>query len=128
VSELLTHTKDEVAVVDMEAGIEHFGRGVETSIDSVLIVAEPSFDSLELAEKISALAAEVGVKRVWTVLNKVGSKEMALILRRELEDRGISIIGSIGYEPEILQAGLEGRPVRRDKLETDIGSMLDQVL
>ena len=45
---------NEMVIVDMEAGIEHFGRGVETSIDSVLIVTEPSFDSLELTEKISA--------------------------------------------------------------------------
>jgi CO dehydrogenase maturation factor len=118
----------EMVVVDMEAGIEHFGRGVETSIDSVLIVTEPSFDSLELAEKISALAAEVGVERVWTVLNKIGSEEIASRLRKELEEKKISVIGSIGYEPEIFEAGLEGRPIRRDKLETDIESMLDRVL
>ncbi len=124
----LSLQKDEVAVVDMEAGIEHFGRGVETSIDSVLIVTEPSFDSLELAEKINTLAAEVGVERVWTVLNKVRSKEIASRLREELEERGISVIGSIGYEPEIFQSGLEGRPVRRDRMETDIGSILDQLL
>ncbi|HEY67971.1 MAG TPA: P-loop NTPase [Thermoflexia bacterium] len=124
----LSLQKDEVAVVDMEAGIEHFGRGVETSIDSVLIVTEPSFDSLELAEKINALAAEVGVERVWTILNKIRSKEIASRLREELEERGISVIGSIGYEPEIFQSGLEGRPVRRDKVETDIGRILDQLL
>ena len=41
---------DEVALVDMEAGVEHFGRGVETSIDCVLVVVEPSLDSLEVAE------------------------------------------------------------------------------
>jgi CO dehydrogenase maturation factor len=124
----LSLQKDEVAVVDMEAGIEHFGRGVETSIDSVLIVTEPSFDSLELAEKIRALAAEVGVERVWTVLNKIRSREIASRLREELEKRDISVIGSIGYEPEIFQSGLEGRPVRRDRVETDIGKILDQLL
>ncbi len=120
--------EDEVAIIDMEAGIEHFGRGVEASIDSVLIVTEPSFDSLELAEKINTLAAEVGVEHVWTILNKIRSKEIASRLREELEERGISVIGSIGYEPEIFQSGLEGRPVCSDKLETDIGSILDQLL
>jgi CO dehydrogenase maturation factor len=124
----LSLQKDEMAIVDMEAGIEHFGRGVETSIDSVLIVTEPSFDSLELAEKINSLAAEVGVERVCTILNKVGSKEIASRLRQELEKRDISVIGSIGYEPEIFQSGLEGRPVRRDRVEADIGRILDQLL
>jgi CO dehydrogenase maturation factor len=124
----LSLQEDEMVVVDMEAGVEHFGRGVETSIDGVLIVTEPSFDSLELAEKISALAAEVGVERVWAVLNKTGSEEIASRVRKELEGKNISVIGSIGYEPEIFEAGLEGRPIRRDELETDVGSLLDQVL
>jgi len=124
----LSLRKDEIAVVDMEAGIEHFGRGVETSIDSVLVVTEPSFDSLELAEKINALAAEVAVERVWTILNKIGSKEIASRVREELAQRDVSVIGSIGYEPEIFQSGLEGRPVRCDRVETDVGSILDRLL
>ena len=124
----LSLQEDEMVVVDMEAGVEHFGRGVETSIDSVLIVTEPSYDSLELAEKISALAAEVGVERVWTILNKIGSEEIASRLQKELEEKNISVIGSIGYEPEIFEAGLEGRPVRRDELETDVGNILGRVL
>jgi CO dehydrogenase maturation factor len=119
---------DEVALIDMEAGIEHFGRGVEASIDSVLVVTEPSFDSLELAEKINTLAAEVGVEHVWTILNKIRSRETASRLREKLEKRGISVIGSIGDEPEVFQSGLEGRPVRRDRVETDIGRILDQML
>lgn len=124
----LSLQKGEVAVVDMEAGIEHFGRGVETSVDSVLAVTEPSFDSLELAEKMNTLAAEVGVKRVWAILNKLMSKEIALRLREELEERGISVIGSIGYDPEIFQAGLEGHPIHSGEAEKNIASILDQLL
>jgi len=120
--------ESEVAIVDMEAGIEHFGRGVETSIDSVLIVVEPSFDSLELAEKINALAAEVGMDNTWTILNKVTSEEITLRLRDELEKKGLSVIGSIGYDPEISQSGLEGRPLHGRKAERDMGKVLDQLL
>jgi CO dehydrogenase maturation factor len=124
----LSLQEDEMAVIDMEAGIEHFGRGVETSVDSVLAVTEPSFDSLELAEKINSLATEVGMKSAWAILNKVASEEIALRLREELEARGIPVIGSIGYDPEVFQAGLEGRPVCSDKVERDIGRILDQLL
>ncbi len=120
--------EDEVAIVDMEAGIEHFGRGVETSIDSVLVVVEPSFDSLELAEKINTLAAEAGMDNTWTILNKVMSEEVTSRLRNELEKKGISVSGSIGYDPEILQSGLEGRPLHGSKAERDIGKVLDQLL
>lgn len=124
----LSLRKDEVAVVDMEAGIEHFGRGVETSVDSVLAVTEPSFDSLELAEKISTLAAEVGMESAWAILNKVPSEEITSGLREELERKGIPIVGSIGYDPEVFQAGLEGRPIRSDEVERDIGRVLDRLL
>ena len=124
----LSLREDEVAIVDMEAGIEHFGRGVETSIDSMLIVTHPSLDSLELAGKMHVLAAEVGMENVWTILNRIRSEEIGSKLRDELERTGVPVIGSIGYEPEIFQSGLEGRPVRIDKLKTDIESILDQLL
>jgi CO dehydrogenase maturation factor len=118
----------EVALVDMEAGIEHFGRGVETSVDSVLAVTEPSLDSLELAEKIGTLADDVGIERVWAILNKVPSEEMALRLRKQLEGRGVPVIGSIGYDAEVLRSGLEGRPIHSSNAETEIERVVDQLL
>jgi CO dehydrogenase maturation factor len=120
--------ENEVAIVDMEAGVEHFGRGVETSIDSVLIVVEPSFDSLELAEKMNSLAAEVGMENTWTILNKVMSEEIALVLRDELKKKGIAVVGSIRYDSDIFQSGLEGRPLHGNKGERDIEKVLDKLL
>jgi CO dehydrogenase maturation factor len=118
----------EVALVDMEAGIEHFGRGVETSVDGVLAVTEPSLDSLELAEKIVTLAGDVGVDRAWAILNKVPSEEMAATLREELKRRGVLVIGSIGYDQEVLRSGLEGRPIRGGNAERQIERVVDQLL
>jgi CO dehydrogenase maturation factor len=124
----LSLQEDEVALVDMEAGVEHFGRGVETGVDSVLIVTEPSFDSLELTEKIKTLATEVGIESAWVILNKIASAEIALRLRGKLEEKGIPVIGSIGYEAEIFKAGLEGRPICSDKLERNIERIWDRLL
>jgi len=124
----LSLEEDEMAIVDMEAGIEHFGRGVETSIDSVLIVVEPSFDSLELAEKIHTLATELRMDNIWAILNKVMSEDIALTLTEELERRDVSVIGLIGYDPEIFQSGLEGRPLQGGKAERSMGRILDQLL
>jgi len=118
----------EVALVDMEAGIEHFGRGVETSVDSVLAVTEPSLDSLELAEKIVTLAGDVGADRAWAILNKVPSEEMAETLREELKRRGVLVIGSIGYDQEVLRSGLEGRPIHSRNAEGEIERVVDQLL
>jgi CO dehydrogenase maturation factor len=120
--------EDEVAVVDMEAGIEHFGRGVETSVDSVLVVVEPSFDSLELAEKINDLAVEVGVKNTWNILNKVPSEEIGLKLTDALNRKGLSVIGTIRYDEGIFQSGLEGRPLDETSASIEIRKILDRLL
>ncbi|MGD8822774.1 MAG: P-loop NTPase [Anaerolineales bacterium] len=124
----LTLAEDEMALVDMEAGIEHFGRGVETSVDDVLIIVDPSYESLELAQRIHALATEVGAKNVWAILNRVNSKEIEQKLHRVLEGQGIAVLGSIAYDPEIFQAGLEGRPIMGSSAAGDIAKIIDGLL
>ena len=124
----LSLKEGEVAIVDMEAGIEHFGRGVETSIDSVLIVVEPSLDSLELAGKINDLATEVGIDKVSAVLNKVPSEELGLRLKDELSMRNVAVIGSNYYHPEIFQASLDGLPIYKSKVPEEMGKIVDFLL
>jgi CO dehydrogenase maturation factor len=100
--------KNEICIVDMEAGVEHFGRGVETSIDLVLVVVEPSFESLELAAKVKQLAVGSGVKNVRAIINKVSSTEMAGKLAAELVRRGVNIVGAIHANREIFEACMSG--------------------
>ena len=118
----------EIAIVDMEAGVEHFGRGVETSIDNVLIVVDPSLESITLAERIDRLATGSGVSCTWAVLNKVGSEGMASKLRQELSKREVGVIGTIYSDPEIFEACFEGRPLRESKASREIGEVLDFLL
>ena len=116
---------DEVAIVDLEAGVEHFGRGVETSVDCVLVVVEPSVDSLEVAKKIKELANQIQIGDVWAILNKITSKEIADQLTARLNKEGISVIGSIHQSPEIFESCLEGRPLKEHGLAADISKILD---
>ena len=116
---------DEIAIVDMEAGVEHFGRGVETSIECVLVAVEPSIDSLEVAEKISQLSSQIDIADVWIVLNKITSEEIADRLRDYLDKRDIRVIGAIHQDPEIFESCLEGRPIRGGAAAEDVGKILD---
>jgi len=118
----------EITIVDMEAGVEHFGRGVETSIDDVLVVVEPSLESITLAERIQNLATGSGVDNTWAVLNKVRSARMASKLRQELSKRGVRVIGAIHNQPEIFEACFEGRPLHRGKAGQEIREVLDFLL
>ena len=109
--ERLALKEREIAIVDMEAGVEHFGRGVEKSIDTVLVVVEPSFESVALAAKVNFLAQGTGVANVRAILNKVPSDEVDKMLREEIEKRGIEVIGTIYYDPKISEACLRGKPL-----------------
>jgi len=116
---------DEIAVVDLEAGVEHFGRGVETSIDCVLVVVEPSIDSLEVAEKINELSAQISIADVWAVLNKITSDDLADRLRDHLGERDMTVIGVIHQNQEIFESCLEGRPIQGNAATEDVDKILD---
>lgn len=116
---------DEIAIVDLEAGVEHFGRGVETSIDCVLVAVEPSIDSLEVAERISELSAQIEIADVWVILNKITSEETAKRLKDYLEERDIRVIGAIHQNQEIFESCLDGRPIRGRVAAEDIDKILD---
>ena len=116
---------DEVAIVDLEAGVEHFGRGVETGVDCVLVVVEPSTDSLEVAKKIKELANQIQISDIWAILNKISSEEIADRLTARLNKEGISVIGSIRQNSEIFKSCLEGRPLHKHGMEAAVDKILD---
>lgn len=119
---------DEIVVVDMEAGIEHFGRGIETSIDAVIVVVEPSFESLELAGKVKQLASGAGANFIGAVLNKVGSQELGSRLARELQSRETAIIGTIYHHEEIAAAGLAGEAPSSAAAQQEAEAIVDVLL
>jgi CO dehydrogenase maturation factor len=119
---------DEIAIVDTEAGVEHFGRGMETSIDAVVIVVEPSFESLQLAERVNALADGIGIESIWAVLNKVSSDEIAAKMKEELERRGLEVAGVVYNDPQVFEACLEGRPLDDTRAAEEVRELIDSLI
>lgn len=116
---------DEVAIIDLEAGVEHFGRGVETSVDAVIAVVEPSVDSLDVAEKISEMAEQIHIADVWAVLNKIPSDAIASELKERLEGKDISVIGCIHQSPEIFESCLKGSVLDVDVAAVEVDEIVD---
>lgn len=101
---LLTHlvlARDEVVVVDMEAGIEHLGRATVEGIDWLVVVVEPGLRSVNTARRVERLARELGLRRVVAVLNKIRSTEEETRLREALS--GLEIAGSIPYYERLIR-------------------------
>lgn len=103
---------DEMAIVDMEAGIEHFGRGIETSVDAVIAVVEPSFESIATAERIKELATGAGARFAGAIVNKVPTGEMERHVVSELKTRNIDMLGVIHHHQEIAEAALTGQTLK----------------
>lgn len=116
----------EISIIDMEAGIEHFGRGVDTGIDKVLVVVEPSFESLTLSEKIKSLTDGMN-KELWAVLNKVSTVDLTHKLKNDLKKRGIDVIGVIPEDPEVFEACLEGHAIGEGEASRAARKILDNL-
>lgn len=116
---------DEVAIIDLEAGVEHFGRGVETSVDAVIAVVEPSIDSLEIAERIGELSEQIQIADVWVVLNKVPSEQIGSELTTSLEEKNMTVIGSIPQDPAIFESCLRGTILGEDVVADDVEKIVD---
>jgi CO dehydrogenase maturation factor len=124
----LSLRKSEIVIVDMEAGVEHFGRGVETSIDSILIAVEPSFESLQLAEKVNSLSAGIGINNIWALLNRIPSDEIGSKLEEELAERGIDTIRFFHYDAEIFHSCLEGLSLANGGAGEEIRDAFDSLI
>lgn len=97
-----------VVILDMEAGIEHLGRGTTRGIDLMIIVVEPGSRSIETASRIKDLARDIGIERLAAVINKVRDGEVREIGSR-LDAMGIPVLGSIPYDDSLVTADLNGR-------------------
>jgi len=107
---LLSHLlleRDEVVILDMEAGIEHLSRGTTKAVDRLIIVVEPGRRSLETAQTISKLARDIGLKNLAIVGNKIQSERDREFIISNLP--GMEILGFLPYDPAITEADLANR-------------------
>jgi len=110
----------EVMLIDMEAGIESFGRGVERNVDTVLVVVEPSFESMALAERIVYMAEGMGISRARAILNKVPSEKTKQKMIEELDKKRVKTLGTIYYDPALNEAGFLGKAPPTSKATEDV--------
>jgi CO dehydrogenase maturation factor len=99
VREVLNHLlldHDEHVIVDMEAGIEHLGRGTAEGVNLMAIVVEPGWASIDTARRIVKLAHDLGLNRVSIVGNKVATAEDEAFIRENL--RGLPIVGILPHD------------------------------
>lgn len=108
---LLQHllvARDEVVIMDMEAGIEHLGRGTARAVDKLIVVVEPGRKSVDTAYRIRELAGDIGLKNIAIVGNKMQDEGDKVFLLTSL--KGFDFLGFLSYDRGVVEADLARKP------------------
>jgi CO dehydrogenase maturation factor len=97
---------NEVVILDMEAGIEHLSRGTTGSVDAFIVVVEPGKRSLKTASDVRRMAADLGVKSIFAVGNKVSSPEERSFLTQQFTEE--EFLGTLSFDRKVIEADLKG--------------------
>ncbi|RME65245.1 MAG: hypothetical protein D6778_06660 [Nitrospirae bacterium] len=100
--------RDEVLVVDMEAGIEHLTRGTAEAVDAFVVVVEPGQRSIQTATVVKEMAEQMGIKKTFVVANKVHSEEDINYIKDSIKE--MDVLGAISFNPKIVEADMKGLP------------------
>jgi len=104
---LIRLREGDVVLVDTEAGIEHFGRGVEEACDVILMAVDPTYESVLLTKKVNEMASKAG-KDLFFILNKVTEESRKLLMRSLESDR---VLAALGYDEKVVEQCLRGEPL-----------------
>ena len=102
----LTYRKNDVVIMDMEAGLEHLGRGTAANMDEFIVVIEPGARSVQTYRNVKRLASDLGVKRVRVVANKVRDEKDEQFVRGTIPAE--DLLGIIHYNTEVIDADRNG--------------------
>ncbi|MBI2858262.1 MAG: AAA family ATPase [Chloroflexi bacterium] len=109
VSHLILSRKD-VVIMDMEAGVEHLGRGTARGIDAFIAVVEPGQRSVQTALAVKRLAHDIGIEKFYVIGSKVKDDADRRYVAENMP--GAEIIGFLSYDPLIAEADRLGKGVR----------------
>jgi CO dehydrogenase maturation factor len=120
--------KNEIVLVDTEAGLEHFGRGVESNIDAIVIVVDPSSESVDFAAKAFELSHNINIKVIRIILNKVNNSITADKLRKKLKEKNLDPLIAVPSDEIIFNSELDGRPINSAIAIKEISILADDLL
>lgn len=97
-------TEADAVILDMEAGLEHLGRGTTEHVDMLLVVVDPYFRALETASRIHKLAGELGIPRIAVVANRVRTPAEGEAVAAYCRNHQLELLTVVPYDEAILVA------------------------
>ncbi|UCC78074.1 MAG: AAA family ATPase [Anaerolineales bacterium] len=119
--------RTEVIILDMEAGLEHLGRGTASAVDAFIVVVEPGQRSLQTAQAIKRLAADIWIHKVYVVGNKIRNEQDKAFIRERLP--GDELLGFLPFSEKAIEADMKGIAIfdADEKLVAEAGKIKDKL-
>jgi CO dehydrogenase maturation factor len=114
VKALLRHLlveRTDVVILDMEAGIEHLGRGTAEYVDLMLVVTDANRRSLETARTICRMATGSSIRQIGLVANRISGQEQEALVSAFARRNNLPMFGVIPFDPQVSAAGITGSSV-----------------
>jgi CO dehydrogenase maturation factor len=101
--------RSEAVILDMEAGLEHLGRGTASAVDAFIVVVEPGLRSLQTAGAVRRLAGDIGIRRVYVVGNRIRNERDRQFILDHLP--GDEVLGFLPFSEQVIEADMKGLAV-----------------
>jgi CO dehydrogenase maturation factor len=110
--------RDEAVVLDLEAGVEHIGRGTARQVDALLIIADANVKSLEIAKHIHDMAKAAGMRQLYLVGNKVMNEAQREAISSFAERNGLPLLTFVPFDQKVIEADMVGEtPLKNKEIE-----------
>jgi CO dehydrogenase maturation factor len=107
--------RNEAVVLDLEAGVEHIGRGTAREVDALIIIADSNLKSLEIAKHIHDLASTAGMKQLYLVGNRVMDDTQRQAIRNFADKNGINVLSFVPWDQKVIEADMLGETPLKNK-------------
>jgi CO dehydrogenase maturation factor len=100
--------RNEAVVLDLEAGVEHIGRGTARQVDALLIIADSNLKSLEIAKHIHDMAMTAGMKQLYLIGNRVMNDTQKKAIQSFAEKNDLSLLAFVPFDQKVIQSDMLG--------------------
>jgi CO dehydrogenase maturation factor len=107
--------RNEAVVLDLEAGVEHIGRGTAKAVDVLLIVADSNLKSLEIAKHIHDMTAAAEMKHVYLVGNRVMNPAQEEAIKSFAKENSLEILALVPFDQKVIEADMLGQTPLKNK-------------
>jgi CO dehydrogenase maturation factor len=117
--------EQQAVVVDLEAGLEHLGRGTASGVDMLFVLVDGSTASCTVAGRIRELAGDLGIRHIRLVGSRLTDRETVEAAKACADRLGTRLFAEIPYDAGVARAGREGEPAPADSA---IAAVVDDLL